>query len=551
MSYAFCLVSPLEKVFWDEPPRPLAQGAVLSAWRGTRASVQLACRGGDPARFDVRVLGAPCAPRVRAVGCVPSDFPCYERRDGDYLRDTPGLFPDPLMPMERPQILALPGQYRSVLLTFDVPQDARTGDHAVEVEIRPAQGGGDDVRVLRFTLRVRAAELDAQTLWHTEWFHADCLAQYYGVEPYSEAHWAVLEQFIEAAVREHGVNALLTPVFTPPLDTAVGGERLCVQLVEIFREGSAYRFDFARLDRWAAICRRHGVKALEIAHLFTQWGAEATPNVYVWEGRRRVRAFGWDVPATSPEYRRLLCALLPALRARLASLGYDDAHVICHISDEPSRGHEPSYRAARAQAVDLLAGCRVVDALSDLTFYQQGLVEHPVVAVDHIEPFVQAGVPGLWAYYCCAQCVDVPNRFLAMPLSRCRVLGVLLYLYRIEGFLHWGYNFYNTQYSLRPVDPFFETHANYAFPSGDAYLVYPGPNGEPLSSLRAEAQADALVDLRALRQLERLAGRAFTVRLVLETAGMREMTFARYPRGADFLLRLRERVADEIDARLS
>ena len=116
--------------------------------------------------------------------------------------------------------------------------------------------------------------------------------------------------------------------------------------------------------------------------------------------------------------------------------------------------------------------------------------------------------------------------------------------------MHWGYNFYNTQYSLRPVDPFFETHANYAFPSGDAYLVYPGPNGEPLSSLRAEAQADALVDLRALRQLERLAGRAFTVRLVLETAGMREMTFARYPRGADFLLRLRERVADEIDARL-
>ena len=419
------------------------------------------------------------------------------------------------------------------------------------MEIRPAQGGGDDVRVLRFTLRVRAAELDAQTLWHTEWFHADCLAQYYGVEPYSEAHWAVLERFIEAAAREHGVNALLTPVFTPPLDTAVGGERLCVQLVDIFREEGAYSFDFARLDRWAAICRRHGVKALEIAHLFTQWGAEATPNVYVWEGGRRVRAFGWDVPATSPEYRRLLCALLPALRARLASLGYDDAHVIYHISDEPSRGHEPSYRAARAQAADLLAGCRVVDALSDLTFYQQGLVEHPVVAVDHIEPFVQAGVPGLWAYYCCAQCVDVPNRFLAMPLSRCRVLGVLLYLYRIEGFLHWGYNFYNTQYSLRPVDPFFETHANYAFPSGDAYLVYPGPNGEPLSSLRAEAQADALVDLRALRQLERLAGRAFTVRLVLETAGMREMTFARYPRGADFLLRLRERVADEIDARLS
>ncbi len=550
MSYEFYLVSPLEKVFWNEAPRPLAQGAVLSAWRGTRASVQLVCRGGDARRFDVQALGAPCAPRLRAVACVPSDFPCYERRDDGYLRDTPGLFPDPLMPLERPQILALPGQYRSVLLTFDVPQDARPGDYAVAVEVRPEQAKGDAPRILRFTLRVRAAELDAQTLWHTEWFHADCLAQYYRVEPFSEAHWTILERFIAAAAREHGVNVLLTPVFTPPLDTAVGGERLCVQLVEIFSEGEAYRFDFSRLGRWAAICRKHGVKALEIAHLFTQWGAEATPNVYVWENGRRSRAFGWDVPATSPAYRLLLCALLPALRAYLAAAGYDDAHVIYHISDEPSRAQEASYRAARAQVADLLKGCRIVDALSDLTFYEQGLVEHPAVAVDHIEPFVRAGVPGLWAYYCCAQCVDVPNRFLAMPLARCRVLGVLLYLYRIEGFLHWGYNFYNTQYSMRPVDPFFETHANYAFPSGDAYLVYPGPEGEPLSSLRAEAQADALTDLRTLRQLERLAGREFTVRLVLETAGMQEMTFRRYPQDAAFLLRLRERVADEIDARL-
>ena len=40
---------------------------------------------------------------------------------------------------------------------------------------------------------------------------------------------------------------LLTPVFTPPLDTAVGGERRTVQLVDVKAEGNQYTFGFANL----------------------------------------------------------------------------------------------------------------------------------------------------------------------------------------------------------------------------------------------------------------------------------------------------------------
>ena len=34
----------------------------------------------------------------------------------------------------------------------------------------------------------------------------------------------------------HGVNLLYTPLFTPPLDTQVGGERTTVQLVDVERQ---------------------------------------------------------------------------------------------------------------------------------------------------------------------------------------------------------------------------------------------------------------------------------------------------------------------------
>jgi len=138
-----------------------------------------------------------------------------------------------------------------------------------------------------------------------------------------------------------------------------------------------------------------------------------------------------------------------------------------------------------------------------------------------------------------------------MESARNRIMGVLMYLYGIKGFLHWGYNFYNSKFSLHPVDPYRVTHADYAFPSGDPFLVYPGPDGAPLSSVRAEVQDDALLDLRALQLLEQLAGRAFVEELIYADAEMRPMTFRDYPRGAGYLLALRERVAAEIESRLA
>ncbi|MFR9162180.1 MAG: glycoside hydrolase domain-containing protein [Ruthenibacterium lactatiformans] len=64
------------------------------------------------------------------------------------------------------------------------------------------------------------ARLPAQTLLHTEWFHADCLASYYGVAPLSEEHWRILENFIRAAGRSTASICCSRPCsrrrWTPP-----------------------------------------------------------------------------------------------------------------------------------------------------------------------------------------------------------------------------------------------------------------------------------------------------------------------------------------------
>lgn len=543
-NYRFFLTSSLEKVFPDRMPEAMDPALPLTVFRGSRGAVQLVyygdLMGEDPFRatFALEVTGGPCRAVLRKVELIPSDFPAYAEADEYYITTKPGLFPDLLVPMEQPKIRVLHDQYRSIWIHFDVPETAAAGDYPVTITMQ----GTSEVYHCGFTLRVPEARLPKQTLIHTNWFHADCLAQYYHVEPFSEAHWRIVENFIRFAVRDCGVNMLLTPVLTPPLDTAPDGERMTTQLVDIRVDQGVYSFGFERLTRWVEICKNAGIEYLEIAHLFTQWGACNTPKVIAVVDGAAQRIGGNHIRATSPEYGKFLTALIPALREKLEELGYDRDHVYFHISDEPAVSQMESYRAARDQVAKALEGCPVMDALSDMEFYRSGLIEQPVAAVDHIQSFLDAEVPDLWAYYCCAQKVDVPNRFFAMESARNRIMGVLLYRHNIKGFLHWGYNFYNSQYSIHPIDPYRMTHAEYAFPSGDAFLVYPGADGAPLASIRGEVQMEGFVDLRALRLLEARQERDTAEALLREDWGEKPMTFTDYPRDKNWLLRLRERL---------
>lgn len=568
--YEFFLTSSLEKVFPDKRPEPLPNSPI-TILAGEVPAVQLVVfepRSENQAfdtrlTFDLTVTGAPFPVRLRKVELVPSDFPVYtSAKDENYLRTEPGLFPDLLRPLDFSSLTPVEGQYRAVWIDFPQTGIENHGVYNITVS---AQGRselrlGNGTYILNadcdrqvysssFVLKILPAKRPALSLIHTEWFYADCLASVYQLIPFSEEHWRAIENYIRFAAEELDVNMMLTPAFTPPLDTAVGGERPTIQLVDIEKNQDGYRFNFDKLARWCTICRKYDIQYIEVAHLFTQWGAKATPKIVVKVDGELQRMFGWNVPADSPSYRLFLESFLPELRTALQQFGYDCSHVIYHISDEPQEGHMESYKTAKNQVADLLKGCIVVDALSDYAYYEAGLVEHPIPASDCIEPFLEHKVPNLWVYYCCGQSVDVPNRFFSMPSARNRIMGVLLYLYDIKGFLHWGYNFYYSQFSARELNPYYETHGDYAFPSGDAYLVYPGEDWQPLASIRSQVQRSALDDMANLQLLERFIGRLEVTRLIYAEA-QGPITFRQYPHDAEFLLKLREVIGREIERAL-
>ena len=130
---------------------------------------------------------------------------------------------------------------------------------------------------------------------------------------------------------------------------------------------------------------------------------------------------------------------------------------------------------------------------------------------------------------------------MSMPSLRNRVLGVLLYKYDIKGFLQWGYNFYNSQYSIKPIDPYKVTDAGGGFPSGDSFVVYPAKDGTALESLRLKVFYDGFEDMMALRLLESKIGRDKVLELIDKDL-FKPLTFMEYPHETEWLLEFREKI---------
>jgi hypothetical protein len=389
----------------------------------------------------------------------------------------------------------------------------------------------------KLSLRVADAVLPEQKIAVTQWVHYDCIASAHGLEVFSEEHWNAIENYLKTAV-DHGINTILTPVLTPPLDTAVGGERPTVQLVDIEKTEIGYVFGFEKFRRFVALCEKLGVKTFEISHFFSQWGAYHAPKVMATVGGEYKRIFGWETDAAGEEYVSFLRALIPALLAEAKALGIEN-RLMFHISDEPGVKHLEQYKLVKSNIADLLACYPVYDALSDFDFYESGVVANPIPASDRIEPFLDANIENLWTYYCCGQWKDVSNRFIDMPLARTRIIGAQMWKYNIAGFLQWGYNFYYTRFSKREINPFVITDGDAFVPAGDTFSVYPAPGGKPYRSLRLVAFAEALADMRALSLAEKLCGKEAVLALV-DAEG--DVTFSSYPKNAEYLLELREKI---------
>lgn len=529
------IVNSLIKVFdhMEEPPEE-TEGEAL---RNERFNFQIAVYNAavEVSRIRLKIEGIDAtAMSVRIVENVPGRFTRFP--DGDdnviFRRDDSRLYPDILIPFEEGDWVLRPNAWSAAWVTIkcgNIP----AGIHKIKVTAETQTG---ENYAAEYTLNVKDIRLPESDFIYTNWVHYDGIASRYGVEPFDNEFYQVFHSFLKTAV-DHGMNMLYTPLFTPPLDTAVGHERLTVQLVDVIEKADSYSFDWSKLDRFIDFALEHGIRYFEMNHLATQWGAHFCPKITaVNQSGQTEKIFGWDISSSDEKYLKFLSVFLPELNIYLRKKGIWE-RCYFHISDEPSKSDQEDYWKVYRHIKSILSDCRIIDAVSDVGL---DVFEVPVIATCHIADKPQANA---WAYYCCTSYKDnLSNRLFNMPSLRNRVLGMQLYLSGVKGFLHWGYNFYNTALSYHAIDPFLITDAGGSFPAGDSFIVYPGKDGA-LDSLRLEVFYEGLQDYRALCLLESYSGREYTERLLSEAGiiGWRE-----YPHDEKMFLAVRKKINEAI-----
>lgn len=538
-------LSSLEKIFIDGEPSA-EEIFKSSALKGEEFSYQIAFSkktNGDWApksEFKINIISELSEYiTVRKIMNIPSELSVFEAvSDDGYYTKNSGLFPDALIPLDDNRVYCIPNKWQSVWVSVNVPENIKAGTYNISIVFSENEVSQE----VSFELEIIDLCLKKQELIFTQWFHCDCVADVHNVRVFSEEHWKLLEEYIKVA-SHNGINMILTPIFTPPLDTQVGGERPTVQLIGCELSEKNYKFNFDKLTRWIELCQKNGIEYFEISHLFTQWGAKCTPKIEVIENGKITKKFGWHTKSDDKEYIYFLNCLLPKLTDYLVKHGISDKTYF-HISDEPVEEHLESYKKALEIIHPHIKDFKRIDALSDIDFYKKGLIDIPVPANQHIDKFLEEDIEERWTYYCCGEGKDVSNRFFSMPSTRNRIIGAQFFKFDIKGFLHWGYNFYYSQFSKEVINPYITSDACGAFPSGDAFSVYPYKNGVA-ESIRIKVFKEALQDLTAMQMLEEIKGKEFVLNIIEEHCGC-ELKFNQFPFWGNYIINYRNRINNEL-----
>lgn len=533
-------VGPYEKVL----PEKISSGCAL---KGERFNLQLLfCSATMHNRKTEITVISPLKEyiSVREVGYVPVTFTGYCKCDDDVLLDGGGVLPDQLLPLVDGCTRIVIRQTKTLWLSVDIPADFPAGTYPLQLQLKAFPDDCDEnfaetqetetFLTPEFQLHVADAVLPRQRLKVTQWMHYDSISAAYDVPVWSDEHWRITGNYMRNAAC-HGMNMILTPVLTPPLNIYPGTYRRSVQLVEISRKKGKYSFCFDRLEKFIKLAQSSGISYFEIGHFFSQWGAAYSVAAEI-DGKME---FGWNVRGDSPEYRDFLHHLLTELTAKLRELGISDK-CFFHCSDEPGPKHVEQYRNAITFLKEHLPGYRIIDAINGAAIFKACGMDTPVPIITDLHKFRGVEVPERWTYYCCAPTEKAPNRFIHFPSARNRIFGVLMWKYRIDGFLHWGYNFYNEALSRFFIDPEKDPTSDRFYPPGDAFVVYPGTDGNPVDSIRHEVFYEALQDFRALELLEKLYTGKKVRSMLKQWCGT--LTMLDYPRGSKAVLALREKI---------
>lgn len=365
----------------------------------------------------------------------------------------------------------------ALYLCVDASVDTPPGEYRGTLTLKDADGEMS-IPVQSIVHKPVVPPLSHAHLGMLNFFDYDGLSAQHKVEKNSPGYWEAFRQYVRAQIAMRCTHILLPP-----------GEA-------VYQGSTLTGFDFTSAIQAGRIAFCEGAQYLcggHIAH-WQEWDDnEYYPN---WD-----QATGITSPQGYLQMRLYFSTWAQAIQAN-----HWEGCMTQALADEPQTHNDGAYRILAAMCRKFLPGIPIIDAVE--TTNLGGGIDIWVPKQDTYEKWrgeyeaLRDAGEEMWFYTCAFPAGPAMNRSMDLPLSVSRLVLWMGALYRLSGFLHWGFNYYiGSDIWNSACCP----HKGALLPAGDAHIVYPGEDGTPLYSMRFEAQRGGAEDYELLMQVIKTA----------------------------------------------
>lgn len=285
--------------------------------------------------------------------------------------------------------------------------------------------------------------------------------------------------------------------------------------------------DFTSMDRYIELAEKHEMaQEINLFGILGNWDARDFGNPLI-DHKDPIRISYFDEREQTYGYFRTADEVkeyLSQVFGHLERKGLWEKTLI--LSDEPSdvEVFEESVELLRKAAGE--KKIRLKCAIHDQSFFER-YGEHiqsvslntcelinNLETIEELKENIQAKGGTLTWYSCCFP--EAMNVFLKSPLIESRLIGWFTYYMDLDGFLRWAYGVW-------PGDVY--RSASYkvqTWAAGDMFLVYPGKNLSPLSSLRLKNILYGIQDYLFLQKMETVYTKAELQQMLSSLLGKKE-----------------------------
>ncbi len=428
--------------------------------------------------------------------------------DGTYRADA--LLHTPAVELPAKEIAA-------VYLHMTVAADTAPGQYPCRIRFYGCHGVFDEVLLseCEFTVDVKAFVFpdSKNNGFHLDlWQHCSNLARKHEVPLWSDAHFAVLEQYVKS-LADLGVKCVTVVASEIPWN----GQWCCqmpqnanlyeYSMIGVTRHrNGAFTYDYAPMQRYIDLCAKYGIdECISVFGLANVWRATAyLPDGLIinpdYPDGMHIRYF--DEADGMYKYMRHGCDIedyIRALEQYFNTTGQIDRIRIA--ADEPSVLEPFRQSLERLHTAAPSFRCKTACNLPEFVDAFEHLMDDFIFDIDTVadrfeelqKTFSAHPDKRFLFYVCCGP--DFPNTFLMSELVESYFLGIYASFANLQGFLRWNYTVFNDDPRTNAV-----THNWY---NGDTHFVYPAKDGSPLLTLRWHALKRGIRFFVLLEQLKK------------------------------------------------